>query len=127
MRERSQLSFPKDHRMPTPVFLPLTTYRELPPDEMTVRIKHFCSEMLRRRTVRQFASRPIAQQIIDECLLVAGSAPSGANLQPWHFVVVRDAEVKRRIRGAAEKEEAEFYHKRAPAEWLEALAALGTD
>lgn len=119
--------FPKDHRMPTPVFLPLATYREFPPDEMTVRVKHFCSEMLRRRTVRQFSSRPVPQQIIDECLLVAGSAPSGANLQPWHFVVVRDAEIKRRIRGAAEKEEAEFYHKRAPAEWLEALAALGTD
>lgn len=121
------MAFSKDHRMPTPVFLPLTTYRELPPDEMTVRIKNFCSEMLRRRTVRQFSSRPVQQEIIDECLLVAGSAPSGANLQPWHFAVVRDAKVKRRIREAAEKEEAEFYHNRAPAEWLEALAALGTD
>jgi len=110
-----------------PVFLPLTTYRELPADQMTVRIKTFCSEMLRRRTVRQFSTRPVPQGIIDECLLIAGSAPSGANLQPWHFVIVRDVEVKRRIREAAETEEAEFYRKRAPAEWLEALASLGTD
>jgi iodotyrosine deiodinase len=113
--------------MLNPVFLPLTTYREFPPDQMTLRINAFCSEMLRRRTVRQFSSRPVPPEIIDECLLIAGSAPSGANLQPWHFVVVRDGKIKRRIREAAEKEEREFYQKRAPAEWLEALSALGTD
>lgn len=113
--------------MLTPIFVPLTTYREHPPEQMALRIKAFCSEMLRRRTVRQFSGRPVPQEVIEECLLVAGSAPSGANLEPWHFVVVRDAEVKRRIREAAEKEEAEFYNKRAPKEWLEALAPLGTD
>jgi iodotyrosine deiodinase len=113
--------------MLNPVFLPLTTYREFPPDQMTLRINAFCSEMLWRRTVRQFSSRPVPPEIIDECLLIAGSAPSGANLQPWHFVVVRDGKIKRRIREAAEKEEREFYQKRAPAEWLEALSALGTD
>jgi nitroreductase len=65
--------------------------------------------------------------VIEDCLLVAGSAPSGANLQPWHFVVVSDAAIKRRIREAAENEEHEFYHRRAPQEWLDALAPLGTD
>jgi iodotyrosine deiodinase len=125
-RKRSDLSFPKNPML-KPVFLPLTTYQEYPADQMKVRIKTFCSEMLRRRTVRQFSTRPVPQEIIDECLLIAGSAPSGANLQPWHFVVVRDSELKRRIREAAEREEAEFYQKRAPAEWLEALAPLGTD
>jgi nitroreductase len=83
--------------------------------------------MLRRRTVRQFSSRPVPREVIEDCLQIAGSAPSGANLQPWHFVVVSDLEVKRQIREAAEKEENLFYHERAPKEWLEALAPLGTD
>jgi iodotyrosine deiodinase len=114
--------------MPPPYnFLPLTTYREYPPEEMIRRAASFKGEMLRRRTVRQFSSRPIPRQIIEDCLLVAGSAPSGANLQPWHFVVVSDAKMKRRIREAAEKEERAFYHGRAPKEWLDALAPLGTD
>jgi nitroreductase len=69
----------------------------------------------------------VAREVIEQCLLVAGSAPSGANLQPWHFVVVSDASVKRRIREAAEAEEREFYAQRAPQEWLDALAPLGTD
>jgi len=83
--------------------------------------------MQRRRSVRQFSSRPVPQEVIADCLLVAGSAPSGANLQPWHFVVVQDPTVKQQIREAAEKEEYEFYHGRAPQEWLEALASMGTD
>jgi nitroreductase len=83
--------------------------------------------MLRRRTVRQFSSRRVPREVIEDCLQIAGSAPSGANLQPWHFVVVSDLEVKRQIREAAEKEEYLFYHERAPKEWLEALAPLGTD
>ena len=113
--------------MAAPVFFPLTTYREFSAEEMKVRARSFRDEMLRRRTVRQFSSRPVPREVIEDCLHTAGSAPSGANLQPWHFVVVTDAERKRRIREAAEKEEHIFYHQRAPKEWLEALAPLGTD
>jgi nitroreductase len=83
--------------------------------------------MQRRRTVRHFSDRPVPREIIEECLLTAGTAPNGANLQPWRFVVVSDPEVKHEIRVEAEKEEHEFYHRRAPQEWLDALAPLGTD
>jgi iodotyrosine deiodinase len=113
--------------MTRPVFRALTTYREVSVDEMKCRIRAFSDDMLRRRTVRQFSSRPVPREVIEDCLQIAGSAPSGANLQPWHFVVVSDLEVKRQIREAAEKEEYLFYHERAPKEWLEALAPLGTD
>jgi iodotyrosine deiodinase len=113
--------------MAAPLFFPLTTYREFSAEEMKVRARSFRDEMLRRRTVRQFSSRPVPREVIEDCLHTAGSAPSGANLQPWHFVVVTDAERKRRIREAAEKEEHIFYQQRAPKEWLEALAPLGTD
>lgn len=108
-------------------FLPLTTYREYPLDEMKDRIKRFRDDMLRRRTVRQFSPRPVPREVIEDCLRIAGTAPSGANQQPWHFVVVSDPKMKHRIREAAEKEEYDFYHRRAPKEWLEALAPLGTD
>jgi nitroreductase len=94
---------------------------------MKCRIRVFRDDMLRRRTVRQFSTRPVPREVIEACLQIAGSAPSGANLQPWHFVVISDLEVKRQIREAAEKEEYLFYHERAPEEWLEALAPLGTD
>jgi nitroreductase len=108
-------------------FVPLSGYQEFPPEEMARRAADFRDEMLRRRTVRQFSERPVARAIIEDCLRVAGSAPSGANMQPWHFVVVADQEIKRRIRQAAEKEEHAFYTERAPREWLAALAPLGTD
>lgn len=91
------------------------------------RARSFRENASLRRSVRDFSARPVPRQVIDECLLAAGSAPSGANQQPWHFAVVSDAEVKRRIRLAAEEEEREFYSRRAPAEWLEALASIGTD
>jgi nitroreductase len=94
---------------------------------MLRRSAEFRSEMQRRRTVRYFSDRPVPREIIEDCLLTAASAPSGANLQPWHFVVVSDPTLKRQIREAAEKEEHEFYHGRAPQEWLDALAPLGTD
>lgn len=110
-----------------PNFLPLSTYQEYPPEEMARRSAAFLHQMLRRRTVRQFSDRPVPREVIENCLLTAGSAPSGANLQPWHFVVVMDPEVKASIRMAAEKEEHAFYHSRAPQEWLDALAPLGTD
>jgi nitroreductase len=87
----------------------------------------FREEMQRRRTVRDFSDRQVPFEIIAECLRVAGSAPNGANLQPWHFVVVSDPRVKHEIRVTAEQEETEFYHRRAPQEWLDALDAIGTD
>jgi iodotyrosine deiodinase len=113
--------------MSAPGFLPLTTYREFPVQEMVSRAESFRDEMLRRRTVRQFSSRPVPREVIEDCLCVARSAPSGANKQPWHFVVVSDPEIKTKIRAAAEEEERRFYHERAPKEWLDALAPLGTD
>lgn len=108
-------------------FRPLAeTYREFPPDEMARRARSFREEMRRRRTVREFSPRPVPREVIDECLRAAGSAPSGANLQPWHFVAVSDPEVKAEIWEAAEEEERKFYEERAPEEWLEALEPLGT-
>jgi iodotyrosine deiodinase len=107
-------------------FVPLTGYREYSAEEMQGRAAEFSAEIRRRRTVREFSARPIPAAVIYDALLAAGSAPSGANMQPWHFVVVRDPAVKRQIRVAAEKEERRFYRERAPREWLEALAPLGT-
>lgn len=108
-------------------FIPLPGYREYPAAEMEQRAKAFFEEVNRRRTVRQFSDRPVPRAVVEQCLRAAGTAPSGANRQPWHFVVVADPDVKRRIREAAEHEEREFYKHRAPADWLEALAPLGTD
>jgi iodotyrosine deiodinase len=87
----------------------------------------FCESMSRRRTVRDFSDRPVPRAVIEWCLRTAGTAPSGANLQPWHFVAVGDPGTKRRIRVAAEQEEQEFYTHRAPKEWRDALVPLGTD
>jgi len=94
---------------------------------MKERATSFRREMQRRRTVRDFSDKPVPREIIEECLLTAGTAPNGANLQPWHFVVVSDPKTKHEIRMAAEVEEKEFYDRRAPQEWLEALVSLGTD
>jgi nitroreductase len=94
---------------------------------MQQRATNFRKEMQRRRTVRHFSDRAVPREIIEECLLTAGTATNGANLQPWHFVVVSDPKVKHEIRAAAEEEEKDFYNRRAPEEWLEALAPLGTD
>ena len=105
----------------------LPAYREFPLEEMRSRLAEFQGDVQRRRTVRDFSARPVPRDIIEMALQAAGSAPSGANLQPWHFVVVSDAGKKRQIRIAAEREEKEFYQHRAPAEWLAALAPLGTD
>lgn len=113
--------------MTTPRFIPLPDYREYPVEEMQRRAAEFYADIQRRRTVRDFSERPVSMDIIKHCLLAAGTAPNGANLQPWHFVVVCDPVIKRRIRIAAEEEEREFYESRAPQEWLDALAPLGTD
>ncbi len=107
--------------------IPLPAYQELPLDLMRQRATEFRAEMQRRRTVRDFSTQPVPREIIEQCLVTAGTAPSGANLQPWHFVVVSDPAIKREIREAAEREEYEFYHGRAPQEWLDALAPIGTD
>ncbi len=106
---------------------PLTSWQELPPEQMRERAAAFLAEMRRRRTVRDFDSRPVPREVIENCLLAAGTAPSGANQQPWFFALITDAARKRRIREAAEVEERAFYSGRAPQEWIEALAPLGTD
>ena len=113
--------------MPEPILIPLADFREYPPSEMQARAHDIRAELLRRRTVRMFAPRPVPPGVIEDCLLAAGTAPSGANLQPWHFVVVADPAIKHEIRVEAEKEEREFYNGRAAQEWLDALAPLGTD
>lgn len=113
--------------MTLPKFIKLADYRDYSTDEMKQRAASFCEEMRLRRTVRHFSDKSIPREIIEQCIAAASTAPSGANLQPWHFVVVTDPEVKKQIRIAAEAEEREFYRKRAPKEWLEALAPLGTD
>lgn len=108
-------------------FIPYSTYHEHPLEEMQERAKTFREELQRRRTIRTFSSHPVPRNIIEECIRAAGTAPNGANMQPWQFVVVSDPDVKRQIREGAEKEEREFYERRATKEWLEALAPLGTD
>ena len=89
--------------------------------------RSFRDLMSGRRTVRSFSDRPVPPALIESCIAAAGTAPSGANRQPWHFVVVTDPDLKRGIREAAEAEEEAFYAGRAPEEWLEALRPLGTD
>ena len=108
-------------------FIPLTSWREYPPGEMLERARAFNLDIQRRRTVRDFSNRPVAREIIEHCLLAGGSAPSGAALQPWQFVAISDPAIKHAIRVAAEAEEQAFYNGRAPQEWLDALAPLGTD
>ena len=108
-------------------FVPLTAYQEYPVEEMARRAVDFYEELRRRRSVRHFADRPVPVEVIEDCLRAAGTAPSGANMQPWHFVVVSDPEVKRGIKEAAEARERAFYSERAPEDWLEALAPLDTD
>jgi nitroreductase len=110
-----------------PHFIPLPDFTEFPQKETIRRAAAFYENIKRRRTVREFSDRPVPREVIEKCLLAAGTAPNGANRQPWHFVVISKPEIKKIIREAAEKEEKEFYEHRAPKEWLEALAPLGTD
>ncbi|MDX1600020.1 MAG: nitroreductase family protein [Anaerolineales bacterium] len=107
--------------------LPLPDQRTFSSQERIRRAQAFAQELALRRTVRDFSSTEIPYEVIEAALRAAGSAPSGANLQPWHFVVVRDPEVKSKIRADAEEEEKRFYEERAPQEWLDALEPLGTD
>jgi len=112
------------NEMPT---IPLPGYEEYPVEEMRARLENFYAEVSRRRTVREFSDRPVPRDIIETALKAANTAPSGANLQPWHFAVVSGPETKKKIRAAAEIEEREFYEHRASPEWLAALQPLGTD
>jgi iodotyrosine deiodinase len=110
-----------------PEFEPLRRFERYTHSDMECRARIFYEGIARRRTVREFSSEPVPDEVIKFALRAAGTAPSGANLQPWHFAVVRDPLLKRRIRVAAEEEERAFYETRAPQEWLDALRPLGTD
>ncbi len=107
-------------------FIPLD-FRAQDEESMQHESRTFYQLMSQRRTVREFSDQGIPQEVLENALMAAGTAPSGANMQPWHFVVVKDAAVKKRIREAAEIEEQELYEHRASDEWLQALAPLGTD
>jgi nitroreductase len=107
-------------------FVPLR-FERLPLEESRSRVLLLLERMRRRRTVREFAPDPVPLDLVETAIEIAATAPSGANRQPWRFLVVRDPAVKRRIREAAEAEEREFYERRATPEWLRDLAPLGTD
>ncbi len=108
--------------------VPLPDFQEYSPDEMKARAQEFYKEMRRRHTVREFSDRPVPREIIEDCLRTAGTAPSGANHQPWHFALIGNLEIKSKVRVRAEQEERGFYdERRAGEEWLDALAPLGTD
>ncbi len=103
------------------------SFQRLEEAEMLTRADKFYQNIRSRRTVRDFTAQAVPREVIENCLRAAGTAPSGANRQPWHFAVVSDPELKKKIREGAEEEEREFYTTRAPQDWLDALAPLGTD
>ena len=110
--------------------IPTIPYADLPDlsdEERIARARSFYEGIATRRTCRMFAATPVPREVIEAAILAAGSAPSGANHQPWHFAVISSPELKHRIRLEAEKEEQTFYAGKAGREWLEALAPLGTD
>jgi len=107
--------------------IPFSGIHLLTEDKMLQESLAFYQKLNSRRTIRDFSDKPVDKSVIENCIRTAGTAPSGANMQPWHFVLISDPKIKKKIRIAAEKEEIEFYEKRAPKEWLEALAPLGTD
>ena len=113
--------------MSTPEHVPLSGYREYPVEEMRERAARFYEFMKGRRTVRTFSDRPVPREIIERCIRVAGTAPSGANRQPWTFVAVSDPEVKREIRKASEERERAFYRGQGTEKWVKDLEPLGTD
>ena len=102
-------------------------FNKIPIKDIIKKSKKFYEIISKRRSVRDFDSKKIDLKIIKNAILSAGSAPNGANLQPWHFVIIKDKKIKKKIRIAAEIEEKEFYNKKAPKEWLQALEPLGTD
>ena len=110
--------------IPSVALAPYPRYSE---EEMRSRAKALYEALNTRRTVRDFSDAPVPREVVEACIATAGTAPSGANQQPWHFAVVSDPEIKRQIREAAEEEERAFYERRASDDWLEALSHLGTD
>lgn len=106
---------------------PLTDYIEYPENEMLARSEQFLTTMKRRHSIRSFSDKPVAKEVIENCIKTAGTAPSGANHQPWHFVAINSNEVKKQVREQAELHEQGFYQGRAGDEWLDALKPLGTD
>jgi len=108
-------------------FIPLPHVSRFTDDEIIQKSHEFNQLLQKRRTVRDFSDKPVAKEVIEQCILAAGSAPSGAHMQPWHFVAIGNADIKAKIREAAEVEEKEFYEHRASEEWLKALEPLGTD
>jgi nitroreductase len=121
-------AMPREMHAPPPFLQePLPSRPEYGMQEMVERAAHFHQDIARRRSIRDFDSRPVPREVIERCLLAAGTAPSGANQQPWFFSIITDPAIKRRVREAAEQEEREFYGGKAPQEWLDALAPLGTD
>jgi iodotyrosine deiodinase len=113
--------------MEFPSFVPAPKRCKASDQELLANATAFYQTMQQRRTIRDFSDRLVPRRVIEQCIRSAGTAPNGANLQPWHFVAISNPDVKREIRVAAEIEEKEFYAKRAPKEWLAALAPLGTD
>lgn len=113
-------------KFPPPKLIPLD-FERLSPQQQSEQARQFYQTMLRRRTVRDFSSAPVPFELLETAIRTAATAPSGANRQPWKFVVVSDPAIKTKIRAAAEEEERAFYEHRAPDDWLEALAPLGTD
>ncbi len=113
--------------MPTDMLLPPSIRESMSDGERIAAAAAFADDLSGRRSVRDFAPTAVPREIIEHCLRAAGTAPSGAHQQPWRFVAVADSRIKRQIREAAEAEEREFYDRRAPQEWLQALAPLGTD
>lgn len=113
--------------MPPPAFIPLPAFQKYSAADLKRRAADFYADLRRRRTVRDFSDRPVPREVIENCLRTAETAPNGANMQPWHFVVVSDPAIKRYNCVEAEKGEHEFYAHKAPQEWLDALAPLGTD
>ena len=113
--------------MTKPTYIPLTNYPHYSEQEMLERARSVLDMLSTRRTIRDFSDRPVPREIIEACIAAAGTAPSGANHQPWHFVAISNPKMKRKIRIAAEAEETAFYGGKASAEWLEALGPLGTD
>lgn len=108
--------------------VPLPDYIEYDEGEMRTRAAEFLADIRRRHTVRDFSDRPVPQEIIEDCIRAAATAPSGANHQPWHFALIKDPDIKAKVRLRAEAEERGFYDERkAGEEWLDALAPLGTD
>jgi len=116
---------PDAGRKPEPRTIPYEPYD--PPTDALTAARGFCEAMSRRRSVRDFSDDPVPREVIEMLIRAAGTAPSGANKQPWTFVAVDDPAIKREIREAAEREEREFYSRRAPERWLRDLHPLGTD